>query len=114
MFGAVHFWARGMVARRVARGLSEEYGEVDLDLKSAFLKGTRWFRTIFRATPTGWSGRTETRLRALRDTVAGHIQSLNDRYADPSAKPAPDPAPEPLAVPEPEPETLEEKRETGV
>lgn len=114
MFGAVHFWARGMVARRVARGLSEEYGEVDLDLKSAFLKGTRWFRTIFRATPTGWSGRTETRLRALRDTVAGHIQSLNDRYADPSAKPAPDPAPEPLAVPEPEPEALEEKRETGV
>lgn len=86
MIGSIHFWARGLMARRVARGLPEAYGEVDLDLRAAFLKGARWFRTIFRREPIGWSRRTVTKLRMIRDTVAGHIQNLNDRYADPSAK----------------------------
>lgn len=103
MFAAVHFWARSMMAKRIAAKLPEDDGEVDLDLKSAFLKGTRWFRSIFLRTPAGWTKRTETRLRRLRDTVAGHIQNLNDRYADPSAKPAPDPLPEPSAEPDPVP-----------
>ncbi len=89
MAGTVHFWARGMMTRRIARGLPEAYGEVDLDLRAAFLKGTRWFRTIFRRAPVGWSRRTAARLQVIRDTVAGHIQNLNDRYADPSAKARP-------------------------
>lgn len=86
MFGVIHFWARGLVSRRIARGLPEAYGEVDLDLRSAFLKGTRWFRSTFRREPAGWGRRTAGRLHSIRETVAGHIQNLNDRYADPSAK----------------------------
>jgi len=86
MVGAIHFWARKFMARRIAKGLSEAYGEVDFNIRAAFLKGARWFRWIGRREPVGWSKRTATKLRAIRDTVAGHIQNLNDRYADPSAK----------------------------
>jgi predicted GTPase len=89
MAATVHFWARGLMARRVGRKLPEDYGEVDLDLRAAFVKGTRWFRTIFRRAPVGWGRRAAANLRTIRDTVAGHIQNLNDRYADPSAKARP-------------------------
>lgn len=88
MFGAIHFWARGLMARRVAKGLPEAHGEVELNLRAAFLKGTAWWRSILRTEPVGWGKRAATRLKAIRDTVAGHIQNLNDRYADPSAKAA--------------------------
>lgn len=91
MIWAIHFWARGMMRKRVAKSLPESYGEVDLDLRASFLKSTRWMRTIFRHNPLGWGRRAESRLRAIRETVAGHIQNLNDRYADPSAKSAPEP-----------------------
>lgn len=102
---AVHFWARKGMARRVAKGLSDAYGEVDLDLRAAFLKGARWYRPIWTRRPVGWTKRVAGRLRVIRDTVAAHIQNLNDRYADPSAKssaavieaavvPAEDPAPQ--------------------
>ncbi len=86
---AVHFWARGRMARRVARGLPEAHGELELDLRAAFLKGTKAWRSIWRNAPAGWTGRAQTKLRTVRDTVAGHIQSLNDRYADPSVKSRP-------------------------
>ena len=88
MFGAIHFWARGFMQKRVAKGLAESFGEVEFNLRAAFLKGTAWWRTILRAEPVGWGRRAATRLKTVRDTVAGHIQNLNDRYADPSAKAA--------------------------
>jgi hypothetical protein len=86
---AVHFWARGRMARRVARDLPEAHGELELDLRAAFLKGTKAWRPIWRKVPAGWTKRAQTKLRAVRDTVAGHIQNLNDRYADPSVKSRP-------------------------
>ena len=116
MIGAIHFWARGLMAKRVAKGLTRKYGEVDFDMRGAFLKGARWFRTIFRREPVGWSRSTQTKLRMIRDTVAGHIQNLNDRYADPSAKSLPEASPigelsfEPVAAPAAEPAAQEEAR----
>ena len=89
MAGAVHFWARALVARRIARGLPEAHGELELDLRAAFLKGTKFWRPIWLRRPVGWTKRAQTKLRMVRDTVAGHIQSLNDRYADPSVKSRP-------------------------
>ncbi len=104
MFGAIHYWARSYMARRIARTLSEAYGEVMFNIRAAFLKGTRWFRSMSRNTPVGWGKRASQRLRMIRDTVATHIQNLNDRYADPSAKNLPDtppvvPVQEPVAAP---------------
>ncbi|HHS93912.1 MAG TPA: hypothetical protein ENK63_01015, partial [Rhodobacterales bacterium] len=92
MGGAVHFWARARMARRVAKDLPQADGELELDLRAAFLKGTQPWRTIFRRKPVGWSGRAANRLKIIRDTVASHIQNLNDLYADPSVKSRSQPA----------------------
>ena len=89
MAGAVHFWARGRMARRVAKDLPEAHGELELDLRAAFLKGTKAWRPVWLKSPAGWTGGAQKKLRAVRDTVAGHIQNLNDRYADPSLKSRP-------------------------
>jgi len=85
---AFHFWMRGFVAKRIAKRLSESYGQVELNLKNAFLKSAGAFRSIFRVEPAGWSKRAGKHLRTVRETVATHIQNLNDRYADPSGKTA--------------------------
>ncbi|MDQ7070912.1 MAG: dynamin family protein [Rhodobacterales bacterium] len=81
-----HYWVRGVVAKRVAAPLAEKYGQVDLNLKGAFLKSAGAFHSIFSTEPAGWSKRAAKKLRLVRETVATHIQSLNDRYADPSGK----------------------------
>ena len=83
-----HYWMRGFVAKRIAAPLSEAYGQVELNLKNAFLKSAGVFQSIFRKEPAGWSTRASKHLRTVRETVATHIQSLNDRYADPSGKTA--------------------------
>lgn len=83
---AFHFWVRGLAAKRLASKLTETYGQVDLNLRNAFLKSTAVFQSVFRREPAGWGARTAKNLRLVRDTVAGHIQNLNDRYADPSGK----------------------------
>ncbi len=86
--GTFHYWMRGAVAKRVAAPLSEAYGQVELNLRNAFLKSTGLFQSIFRPEPAGWSARASKRLRIVRETAATHIQNLNDRYADPSGKTA--------------------------
>ncbi len=83
---AFHFYARGIVAKRIAAGLTETYGLVELNLRQAFTKSTGFFQSIFRAEPAGWGARAAKQLRMVRETVANHIQDLNDRYADPSGK----------------------------
>ena len=85
---AFHFWMRGFIAKRIAKRLSESYGQVELNLKNAFLKSAGAFQSIFRVEPAGWSKRAGKHLRTVRETVATHIQNLNDRYADPSGKTA--------------------------
>ena len=83
-----HIWMRGSVAKRIAAPLPESYGQVELNLKNAFLKSTGALQSIFRVEPAGWGKRASKRLRLVRETVATHIQNLNDRYADPSGKTA--------------------------
>ena len=83
---AFHFYARGIVAKRIAAGLSETYGLVELSLRQAFMKSTGLLHSIFRAEPAGWGARAGKQLRMVRETVANHIQDLNDRYADPSGR----------------------------
>jgi GTPase SAR1 family protein len=84
--GSFHYWMRRLLARRIAAGLSQTYGHVELNLKRAFQKSTGTFRSIFRSDPVGWGKRDRRQLRNIRETVANHIQELNDRYADPSGK----------------------------
>ncbi len=84
--GSFHYWVRGVVAKRIAAGLSETYGQMELNLRVAFLKSAGALRSIFRAEPAGWGKGAARRMRMIRETVAVHIQNLNDKYADPSGK----------------------------
>ncbi len=90
--GSFHYWVRGVVAKRIAATLTGTYGQMELDLRRAFLKSAGVFRSIFRAEPAGWGKGAAKRMRAVRETVALHIQTLNDKYADPSGNAAAKPA----------------------
>ena len=86
VIGATHAWMRGLWRKRLARKLPEAEGPAELNLKAGFLRATSWRGSVFSPRPVGWSNRAARRLQAIRDTVATHIQSLNDLYADPSGK----------------------------
>ncbi|CCQ75178.1 dynamin family protein [Magnetospira sp. QH-2] len=81
-----HFWLRGVMARRVAAKLPEVVGQVELNLKQAFLRNTKFYRSIFAKDPAGWGKRALRKFQALRETAAQHVQRLNDCYADPSGR----------------------------
>ncbi len=83
---AFHFWLRGNLAQRIARKLTPKYGQLELNLRAAFLKTSGWMHSIFTPEPAGWGNGPAKRLRQIRETLANHIQSLNDLYADPSGK----------------------------
>jgi len=86
LIGAQHVWMRGIMRRRLARKLPEAQGQAELNLRAGFMRSTSWRGSVFSARPVGWSTRVARNLRVIRDTVATHIQSLNDLYADPSGK----------------------------
>lgn len=58
-----------------------EHGEI---LARAFFLNTRFWRSIFRPNPVGWGMLSSRKLAAIRQRVDGLVQSLNDRYAQPS------------------------------
>ena len=86
LFFAGHFWIRAFAARRVSKVLPERFGDVDLNLRQAFLRNTRFFRSIFRERPAGWSSRTKKRIFGIREALAEHVQRINDLYTDPAGK----------------------------
>lgn len=83
---AGHFWLRGVFARRIAARLPERMGEADLNPRNAFLKATGWLHPALAPSPAGWGGGARKRLFAIRESVAGHVQRLNDLYTDPAGR----------------------------
>ena len=80
-FFAVHFYLRKIFARSIAKDLSREDAG---DVKSAFLKSTAFFRSIFSSQPIGWGRRVRNHLEDLRDDIDRLVQQLNDKFARPS------------------------------
>lgn len=80
--GTVHFLMREKLALRIAGQLSEEapYG----NLSAAFIKSTKFWRSIFLSSPAGWGGRARRRLDSIRDATDQFVQQLNDRFTSPS------------------------------
>ena len=81
---ALHFFIRRWSAKKVSKSLSSEenYG----NLEAAFLKSTRFWTSLFRTKPVGWSKRIGGRLFAIRNDVDQLIQKLNDNFSRPSGK----------------------------
>lgn len=78
----IHFWVRRMVARFVGRRLARE--KVVGHLDQAFLKNTRWWRSIFHRVPLGWGGFGRRTVSNARRAADHFVQRLNDRYTNPS------------------------------
>jgi len=80
----LHQFIRAKLVNGVAKKLSAEnpYG----NLVNAFHKSTRWWRSIFRKNPAGWSNRVHKRLDRIRHDIDQFVQTLNDRYTSPAGK----------------------------
>ena len=82
IFVGIHFYVRRKVAKKIASGLgdNEAYGH----LSQAFVKNTRWWRSLFHFNPVGWNGRVQHKLDGIRDSIDSFVQKLNDRFTNPS------------------------------
>jgi len=78
----LHQFIRSKLVNGVARKLSTDdtYGNVSM----AFRKSTRWWRSIFRSNPVGWSNSVRKKLDGIRSDIDEFVQTLNDRYTSPS------------------------------
>jgi hypothetical protein len=52
----------------------------------AFKRNTRVWRSIFDPDPAGWSGRNRRALKRIVTDANKLVQTLNDRFTDPSGK----------------------------
>jgi len=86
LFVALHFIARNIVfsylykrmAQKLDAGVSRER------LLRAFRKNTRPWRSIFSPDPVGWNWLSRKRLRKVHEDADRYVQSLNDRFTNPS------------------------------
>lgn len=78
----VHFSARTFAARRIARKL-EVFGSAG-SIKKAFLRNTKFLRSVFQPAPAGWSSRTKRKLAKVTAEASGFVQTMNDRFTNPS------------------------------
>ncbi|OQY48532.1 MAG: dynamin family protein [Desulfobacteraceae bacterium 4572_87] len=91
----VRRWAGKQATRKILAGIDETEGHENYI--RAFNKNTRWWRSIFRRKPAGWSRRNTVRLAKLASDANGYVQKLNDVYANPAGKTQEKKAPEEIA-----------------
>ena len=84
VFSLVHFGLRTIIARKIAKKIKTESNAGNM--KSAFLRNTRFMRSVFQAKPAGWSARAKRLLNSVKLDASELIQTLNDRYANPSGQ----------------------------
>jgi hypothetical protein len=83
----LHFSARRWAKRRILRAIREENTDEEAErLSRAFQRNTRIWRSIFAPDPVGWSGRNRKLLRRIVASANRLVQTLNDRFTDPSGK----------------------------
>jgi hypothetical protein len=103
----LHNYLRRVVARRMSRELEHDIeSRVERGrLRRAFDKNTRLFRSLFELRPVGWGRFNQKRIKQVLSDSDRYVQSLNDRFTDPSGRQSPT---KPHAAPEP---VVEQNRE---
>ncbi len=79
-----HHHMRRVVRRKMAEVIPERFGQVDLNLRRAFLHNTGLFACLFRKRAAGWGGRALRDIFIIREAIAHHVQVWNDTYTDPA------------------------------
>jgi hypothetical protein len=84
--GFVHFKVRAIIADRVKRDLARgSWRDHTLaNLAGAFVRSTRWWRSIFLKRPAGWTQGARRRLTQVTDSAHVYVQSLNDHFTNPT------------------------------
>lgn len=96
-FSVIHFFARSLSAKWIARkipsmvaidktlaGEDREGKMLAGNIRKAFLKNTQPLRSMFRPMPVGWSMRSKKVLAQVSAEASEFIQGMNDRYTKPS------------------------------
>ena len=78
----VHIGVRRTAAKWVATRLPAQ--ETVGNLRNAFLKSTWILRPFKLTTPSGWGSRSRSALKKVKADVSEMVQTLNDRFTNPS------------------------------
>ena len=100
----IHSGVRSFIANRIARKLETE--SLAGNVKSAFLRNTRPIRSLFHPAPAGWTSRSRRILAGVVGDASRFVQTMNDRFTNPSGIIAESPQAEMLKV-------VEEEHEPG-
>lgn len=102
LFGWLHFRIRGFAAARLLRKVEREQpaGLETERLKQAFLHNTRPWISVFLHHPVGWNRLNRNRLHRVIADANRYVQTLNDRFTNPSGAPGSE-HPDNVAPPEP-------------
>ena len=96
---AIHSVIRNSVARRLAKKLETE--SLAGNFKNAFLRNTRPIRSLFHPAPAGWTSRSRRILAGVVADASRFVQTMNDRFTNPSGVIEESPQAEMLKVMEP-------------
>ncbi|MEN8175731.1 MAG: dynamin family protein [Pseudomonadota bacterium] len=88
LVSGIHLGVRRFAAKSVAYGLrkNSKVNSLRLDVKAAFEKNTGALRSIFAKNPAGWGRGARRRLHRVIEETDSYVQTLNDRYTNPSGK----------------------------
>ena len=84
----IHYGVRRLAAAWVARQLRKSADGVTPrgDLVRAFQRNTKPWRSIFARSPVGWSRLARRRLKRVLEDADTYVQTLNDRFTNPSGE----------------------------
>ncbi|MES9826941.1 MAG: dynamin family protein [Candidatus Thiodiazotropha sp.] len=82
----IHFAVRLAAARSLLKGLRKQVSSAGIkgNPVGAFLRSTKPWRSIFRKNPAGWGRKSKRQLREVLQATDTYIQTLNDRFTNPS------------------------------
>jgi hypothetical protein len=84
----LHFVIRALSARSLLRRLRKQSAHLAIrgNLANAFLRNTKPWRSIFSTSPAGWGRGAKKRLTQVKEDADNYVQSLNDRFTNPSGE----------------------------
>jgi hypothetical protein len=84
---ALHFGARRWALKRLLGKIRQEHNDEEAERVVRVLKrNTRAWRSIFSPDPVGWNGWNRRALKRIVGSADRLVQTLNDRFTDPSGK----------------------------
>ena len=81
-----HYLIRHLNAKLIARTLAKEESRSHErgDVARAFLRSTRFWRSIHQQAPAGWNRINKRRIEKLLLEIDSYVQTLNDQFTNPS------------------------------